>query len=83
MALGFKTGGREAGTPNKVTQRLREVLADTLREELEDLPQKLSQLETKERLEIIVKLLPYVLPKSESISMELEEPVKIIIYDGL
>jgi hypothetical protein len=79
MAQGFKTGGREAGTPNKVTQRLREILADTLCEELEDLPQKLSQLDTKERLEIIVKLLPYVLPKNEGILTEQVEPIQIII----
>jgi hypothetical protein len=79
MAQGFKTGGREAGTPNKVTQRLREILADTLCEELEDLPQKLLQLDTKERLEIIVKLLPYVLPKNEGILTEQVEPIQIII----
>ncbi|HXH17488.1 MAG TPA: hypothetical protein VNJ07_00270 [Chitinophagales bacterium] len=74
MAQGIKTGGREAGTPNKLTKELRAILKDLLHRELEALPERLEKLEGKERLEILVKLLPYVLPKVEPVSMDKGEP---------
>jgi len=74
MAQGIKTGGREAGTPNKLTKELREILKDLLHRELTALPERLEKLDGKERLEILVKLLPYVLPKVEPVSMDNGEP---------
>ncbi len=74
MAQGIKTGGRETGTPNKLTKELREILKDLMHRELEALPERLEKLEGKERLEILVKLLPYVLPKVEPVSMDKGEP---------
>lgn len=67
MAKGVKTGGREAGTPNRLTKELRRVLKDLLHQELENLQEHLNNLESKERLEILVKLLPYALPKVEPV----------------
>ena len=61
-----KTGGREAGTPNKITKELKTLLKDILTQELETLPEPLNQLEPKERLEILAKLLPFVMPKAEA-----------------
>ena len=74
MASGQKTGGRVEGTPNKLTKELRTVLKDLLHQELEGLPDRLSKLEPKDRLDILVKLLPYCLPKIESIHMTSNEP---------
>ena len=65
MAKGFKTGGREPGTPNKLTKELRTVLKNILEKELEAMPDNLDKLEPKDRLEVVIKLLPYVLPKIE------------------
>ena len=64
---GKKTGGRTAGTPNKVTSELRKTLKGIMANQLETLPQTLEQLPAKERLEMIIKLMPFCLPKVDSI----------------
>lgn len=74
MAKGVKTGGREKGTPNRLTKELRRVLKDLLHQELENLPEHLNSLEPKERLEILVKLLPYAIPKVEPVHYSTNEP---------
>lgn len=69
MAAGLKTGGRTKGTPNRVTKEIRTVLKDVIGEQLESMPDVLAALEPKEKLEFIIKLLPYVLPKVETVKM--------------
>ena len=64
---GIKTGGRIAGTPNKITKELRKTLKGIIANELERLPQTLDELPGKERLELLIKLLPFCMPKVESI----------------
>ena len=65
---GNKYGGREKGTPNKLTKEIRKILNDIVHKELEKIEEKLNTLEPKQRLELLIKLMPYVLPKVESIS---------------
>jgi hypothetical protein len=72
---GKKHGGREKGTPNKLTKELRYLLKDLIYNELESLDEKLEELEPKERIELIIKLLPYTLPKLQNISHTTNEPV--------
>lgn len=67
---GEKYSGRKKGTPNKMTKELRSVLKD-----LEVLKEKLDELETKERLEVLIKLMPYALPKVETIYYTINEPL--------
>ncbi len=64
---GKKTGGRIAGTLNKLTKELRTTLKGIIAGELDVLPQTFEQLPAKERLELLIKLLPYCLPKVDSI----------------
>jgi len=64
---GKKTGGRVAGTPNKITIELRKTLKGIVASELETLPTTFEQLHPKERLELLVKLLPFCMPKVDSI----------------
>jgi len=64
---GQKTGGRIAGTPNKLTSELRTTLKEIIAGELDALPQTFEQLPAKERLELLIKMLPYCLPKVDSI----------------
>jgi hypothetical protein len=71
----LKTGGRTAGTPNKLTKELRTVLKDFIFDELEALPAKLDELDTKDRIEIIIKIMPYVLPKVDNVKGDNGEPV--------
>jgi hypothetical protein len=65
--VGKKTGGRVAGTPNKITIELRKTLKGIVANELELLPETLGDLPPKERLELLIKLLPFCLPKVDSI----------------
>ncbi|MBI3141463.1 MAG: hypothetical protein HYZ16_01405 [Bacteroidetes bacterium] len=74
MAQRTKTGGRQIGTPNRVTKELRVALKDALYNELENLGGYLAGLEPRDRLEIIVKLLPYALPKVEQVDYRENEP---------
>ena len=76
-----KTGGREKGTPNKLKSELKEKLKVTIENELENLNELLNQLEPKDRLNIVCKLLPYVMPKVIDKSTEEveQEPIQITI----
>jgi hypothetical protein len=65
--LGQKTGGRTAGTPNKVTSELRKTLKAIVASELESLPVTLGELPPRERLDLVIKLLPFCMPKIDSI----------------
>jgi hypothetical protein len=64
---GQKTGGRVAGTPNKITSELRKMLKAAIAGELERLSESLADLPAKERLDILVKLMPYAMPRIDSI----------------
>jgi len=75
MGNGIKTGGRKKGTPNKLTKEIRSTLKNVLFDELEHLENNLSQLEPKERIELVIKLMPYVCPKIESIRHTTNEPL--------
>ena len=71
---GKKYGGREKGTPNRLTKELRSVLKDIVYQELEKIEERLNELEPKERLQLVIKLMPYALPKVNSISHTTNEP---------
>ena len=71
---GKKFGGRQKGTPNKLTKEIRALLKNIINEELEALQDKLELLDTKQRLEIMIKLLPYVLPRVNPTSHTTDEP---------
>ena len=62
MAKGYKTGGRQIGTPNKRTA-ITENIEDMVLQEFEKIPAYIESLNNKERLEFIIKLLPYAVPK--------------------
>ncbi len=65
---GKKTGGRTSGTPNKVTSELRKTLKQVIAAELDALPETLGELPARERLELLIKLMPFCLPKVDSIN---------------
>ena len=62
-----------------LTKNIREILKDLMQNELEQLPETLKGLEPKERLNVLCKLMPYVLPKVESVSHEAGEPDEFVI----
>lgn len=72
---GKKHGGRQKGTPNRLTKELRSVLKEVIYNELDNIEERLEQLEPKQRLELVIKLMPYVFPKIESASHTINEPL--------
>jgi hypothetical protein len=57
-----------------LTVNIRDTLKDLMQKELEKLPETLKELDPVQRLNILCKLMPYVLPKTESVKHTLGEP---------
>ena len=85
MAYGQKTGGREKGTTNKITKEIKDVLKAVIDPEIENLQKLLNKLEPIDRINIIIKLLPFVIPKIQTIKTEnkheIQETPQIIVND--
>ena len=80
---GLKTGGRQSGTPNKITIEMRERIALMITREMDILEaNKMSLSERRQSADIISKLLPYVLPRAMAQS-ECGDPVIIHIGDSI
>ena len=72
---GLKYGGRQKGTPNRLTKELRTILKEALHKELKGIGERLEQLEPKEHLEVLIKLMPFVFPRMNKVSHSMDEPV--------
>jgi hypothetical protein len=73
-----KIGGRVAGTPNQTSRELRSILRSFIFNELETLPESFKTIKSAEkRLEILVKLLPYVIPKAQEFSLDMLSDSKL------
>jgi hypothetical protein len=79
--LGQKTGGRTAGTPNRLTKELRTVLRDMIAAEMDALPKTLEGLTAKERLDVVIKLLPFCLPKVQAVAANYDAPTLMLDWD--
>ncbi len=80
MAKGKKTGGRRNGTPNKLTLELRDLLTAKITE----IPELLEQIEDPQtRLNYLIKLVPYVLPKPkeiDAIEEDENDQLRVIVF---
>jgi len=76
---GRKYGGRTKGTPNKLTNDLKTIISDILDGELDSLPQRLERLNDKDRIDTIIRLFPYVIPKMMEPNSPIIEPRKLVI----
>lgn len=76
---GIKYGGRKKGTPNRLTKDMRTVLKNILFTELENIEELMDSLDSKQRIEIVIKLLPFILPKVETVSHTYNEPVDFFL----
>ena len=70
MAKRIKTGGRTAGTVNKTTAETKELLQKIVSNELDHIEGMLNKLEPKERIDAVIKLLPYIVPKQSEIAID-------------
>ena len=83
MAIGKKTGGRVAGTPNKATKITRDIInnlsADMYNQVLEDI----ASLEPNERVKVWLKLCEFNIPKPQTVSLDVAIQTKKTIEDRL
>lgn len=80
---GVKTGGRTKGTANKTTAETKELLQKIVSNELDKISDLLEQLEPKERVDAIIKLLPYIVPKQSEIKIDnVEQITEIVLTDA-
>ena len=63
MAKGIKTGGRVIGSLNHTSKEVRNIIKEYIDNELLNIEDLLNELQPRERLDFIIKLLPYVLSK--------------------
>lgn len=57
-----------------IYSELRETIKKIMRQEIEEIPEGLKELEPRERLYILCKLMPYVFPKVKTVSHSSGEP---------
>ncbi len=84
MATGRKTGGRDKGTPNKLTQTHRELIQSIFDSEVRSgrIESELTKLEGKDYIDAILKLTGFVLPKLNSIDVTPNNTgIKQIIFE--
>lgn len=75
MEKGFKgtrnTNGRPKGAKNRTTAQTKELLQKIVGKELDKIEVLLDDLDSKERVDAIIKLLPYLLPRHSEIKAEI------------
>ena len=67
---GQKFGGRQKGTPNKCTAKTRALLTDLIIGETDRIHEALNEVfecNKKEYLQVMIRLLPYVMPKATEV----------------
>jgi hypothetical protein len=67
-----KTGGREKGTPNKVTTDLRTWINELLNSNRGQIVKDIKRLEPQQRVMIFEKLLSYAVPKMQSVEAKID-----------
>ena len=67
-----KTGGRKKGTPNKLTQAIRDKISETVHGYYlsEKFTADIQSLTNRERIEYIRRITDYILPKQKPIEQE-------------
>ncbi len=85
MAKGKKTGGRTAGTPNKVSAAIRGAIAQMLDDYFnsDTFVRDIAGLEPKDRVAAMEKFAAYVSPKLQTTTLDMTVENKKTIEDKL
>ena len=75
-----KTGGRQKGTPNKISSRVKEKLTQVIDETIDSLD--ISLMRPSEKIKLIQIGLQYIIPKSQIEEQE-EQKFTVEIIDNL
>lgn len=64
--------GRPKGKPNRVTSTIKEWIAGLINDNRKDVEEAFSSLKPKEKILMLEKLLPYVVPKQQAITGDIQ-----------
>ena len=76
-----KTGGRQKGTPNKISSQIKEKLTQVIQETIHSLD--ISQMRTSEKIKLIQIGIQYIISKPQLIEPQEEQKVTVEIIDNL
>lgn len=79
-----KTGGRKKGTPNKMTVTIREQLKKAIEPFLNDMENTINDIvEPKDKVDAIAKILPFIIPKYQSTTINDDSKRNITLEEYL
>jgi len=78
---GIKTGGRQAGTPNKYVKELRANVQLLVQNNLDKLQEDLDKLKPVDRVKAVTELAKFVLPTLKAVGLEVGEGLPQIILN--
>lgn len=67
-----RMGGRQKGTPNKVTASVKDWVAQVIDKNRRQMEKDIKTLEPKDRLQMLEKLMQYVVPKQQAVSANVD-----------
>lgn len=80
---GKKTGGRQKGTPNKITKITREITEEIALGMYEQVMKDINKLSAKDRVQVFLKLVEFNVPKPQSLDISLAKEQERTIEDEL
>jgi hypothetical protein len=85
MAKGKKTGGRQKGTPNRLTSDIKAMLAKVVGDYTADkqFSDDWKALEPKDRLALTEKFMQYIVPKMQAVAVSGDEDKPLTIEEKL
>lgn len=78
-----KTGGRKKGTKNKTTAELKQWVFDFVSDNLESFKTEFSKLEKEQQITVVMKLMPYILPKQTENKISLDDQTAKLVKESI
>ena len=76
---GYKTGGRQQGTPNKISAKIKDRLGDIIEQTLDSI--EINEFSRIEKIKLLQALCHYVIPKQRQVYNDIVEDVPLFIDD--
>ena len=74
---GYKTGGRQQGTPNKISAKIKDRLGDVIEQTLDSID--INEFSGMEKIKLLQALCHYVLPKQKQVYNDIVEDLPLFI----
>lgn len=78
-----KTGGRQKGVKNKSTAELKTWVSTFVSANLSNFQKKFNELPFEEQFNIMIKFMPYILPKQTETKINLDEELTKAVKDSM